>query len=675
MSSPETTHHKPVKLATKSAHASYFMPMLQSLADKDELNEVVKNCVVKSCELMDAGVPLHLNGFVKTHDAGAIRAEYEACSATELEELNESFTCAGRIISHRSFGKVAFFHLMDRSGRIQCYASKDLMGEEAYKNFKKFDIGDIVGVHGKLFRTKTDELTLACDQVTLLTKSFRSLPEKHKGLTNVEIRYRQRYVDLITNPKVRDIFRKRSKIIRTFRAFLEERGFVEVETPMLHPVAGGAAARPFITHHNALDMELYMRIAPELYLKRLLVGGFEKVFELNRNFRNEGISIRHNPEFTMCEFYWAYATFYDLMDLTEELFSTIATEVCGSPIITYQGTELDLTPGKWQRLTFHESLEKIGGHSPEFYNDFDKVLAYVRERGEKILKTDKLGKLQAKLFDLDVEPKLVAPTFIYHYPTEISPLARRNKDNPDITDRFELFIMGREYGNAFSELNDPIDQRGRFEHELALREMGNDEAGMMDEDFINALEYGLPPTGGMGIGIDRCVMLLTDSDSIRDVILFPTMKPLDKPESAKRAAAGTNCAVPAAEQGPVDFSKVEIEPLFQEFVDFETFAKSDFRAVKVKECTAVPKSKKLLKFVLDDGTGEDRVILSGIHDTYEPEELVGKTLIAITNLPPRKMMGIDSCGMIISAVHHEEGVEKLHCLMVDDHIPAGAKLY
>ena len=651
------------------------MPMLQSLADKDELNEVVKNCVVKSCELMDAGVPLHLNGFVKTHDAGAIRAEYEACSATELEELNESFTCAGRIISHRSFGKVAFFHLMDRSGRIQCYASKDLMGEEAYKNFKKFDIGDIVGVHGKLFRTKTDELTLACDQVTLLTKSFRSLPEKHKGLTNVEIRYRQRYVDLITNPKVRDIFRKRSKIIRTFRAFLEERGFVEVETPMLHPVAGGAAARPFITHHNALDMELYMRIAPELYLKRLLVGGFEKVFELNRNFRNEGISIRHNPEFTMCEFYWAYATFYDLMDLTEELFSTIATEVCGSPIITYQGTELDLTPGKWQRLTFHESLEKIGGHSPEFYNDFDKVLAYVRERGEKILKTDKLGKLQAKLFDLDVEPKLVAPTFIYHYPTEISPLARRNKDNPDIADRFELFIMGREYGNAFSELNDPIDQRGRFEHELALREMGNDEAGMMDEDFINALEYGLPPTGGMGIGIDRCVMLLTDSDSIRDVILFPTMKPLDKPESAKRAAAGTNCAVPAAEQGPVDFSKVEIEPLFQEFVDFETFAKSDFRAVKVKECTAVPKSKKLLKFVLDDGTGEDRVILSGIHDTYEPEELVGKTLIAITNLPPRKMMGIDSCGMIISAVHHEEGVEKLHCLMVDDHIPAGAKLY
>ena len=457
------------------------MPMLQSLADKDELNEVVKNCVVKSCELMDAGVPLHLNGFVKTHDAGAIRAEYEACSATELEELNESFTCAGRIISHRSFGKVAFFHLMDRSGRIQCYASKDLMGEEAYKHFKKFDIGDIVGVHGKLFRTKTDELTLACDQVTLLTKSFRSLPEKHKGLTNVEIRYRQRYVDLITNPKVRDIFRKRSKIIRTFRAFLEERGFVEVETPMLHPVAGGAAARPFITHHNALDMELYMRIAPELYLKRLLVGGFEKVFELNRNFRNEGISIRHNPEFTMCEFYWAYATFYDLM-------------------------------------------EKIGGHAPEFYNDFDKVLAYVRERGEKILKTDKLGKLQAKLFDLDVEPKLVAPTFIYHYPTEISPLARRNKDNPDITDRFELFIMGREYGNAFSELNDPIDQRMRFEQQVREKAAGDDEACAMDEDYLRALEYGMPPAAGEGIGIDRLVMLLTDSPSIREVIFFPLLK-------------------------------------------------------------------------------------------------------------------------------------------------------
>ena len=525
MSSPETTHHKPVKLATKSAHASYFMPMLQSLADKDELNEVVKNCVVKSCELMDAGVPLHLNGFVKTHDAGAIRAEYEACSATELEELNESFTCAGRIISHRSFGKVAFFHLMDRSGRIQCYASKDLMGEEAYKNFKKFDIGDIVGVHGKLFRTKTDELTLACDQVTLLTKSFRSLPEKHKGLTNVEIRYRQRYVDLITNPKVRDIFRKRSKIIRTFRAFLEERGFVEVETPMLHPVAGGAAARPFITHHNALDMELYMRIAPELYLKRLLVGGFEKVFELNRNFRNEGISIRHNPEFTMCEFYWAYATFEDLMDFTEQLFAHLAMTACGTTVVPYQGEMIDLTPGKWTRLSFYDSLTQVGGHSPEFYNDYGKVKAYIRSRGEKAADSESLQKLHAKLFDLDVEGKLIQPHFIYHYPTEISPLSRRNDEHPELTDRFELFITGRELSNAFSELNDPVDQRLRFEDQVREREAGDDEAHSMDQDYLRALEYGMPPAAGQGVGIDRLVMLLTDCASIREVILFPLLRP------------------------------------------------------------------------------------------------------------------------------------------------------
>ncbi len=525
MSNQEKTNRKSIKLATKSDHAAYFMPMLQSLADKDELNEVVKNCVVKSCDLMDAGVDLHPNGFIKEHDAGAIRAEYEAYSASELEELDERFTCAGRIVSQRSFGKVAFFHIMDRSGRIQCYASRERMGDEAYAQFRKFDIGDIVGVHGKLFRTKTDELTISCDSVVLLSKSFRALPEKHKGLTNVEIRYRQRYVDLIVNPRVRDIFRKRSKIIREFRAFLEERGFVEVETPMLHPVAGGAAARPFITHHNALDMQLYMRIAPELYLKRLLVGGFEKVFELNRNFRNEGISVRHNPEFTMCEFYWAYATFYDLMDLTEDLFSHLATEVCGSPVITYQGTELDLSKGKWQRLTFHESLEKIGGHSPEFYNDFNKVSQYVREHGEKILTTDKLGKLQAKLFDLDVEPKLIQPTFIYHYPTEISPLARRNKDNPEVTDRFELFIMGREYGNAFSELNDPIDLRMRFEEQVREKAAGDDEACEMDEDYLRALEYGMPPAAGEGIGIDRLVMLLTDSPSIREVIFFPLLKP------------------------------------------------------------------------------------------------------------------------------------------------------
>lgn len=516
---------KPIKLATKSEHAAYFKPMLESLASKDELNEVVKNCVVKSCELMDAGVPLYPNGFRKTDDTGTLRAEYEAYTAEELESLDEEFSCAGRIVLHRSFGKVIFFHLSDRNGRIQCYVSQENIGPESYALFRKFDVGDIVGVTGKLFRTKTGELTLACNAVQLLSKSYRSLPEKHKGLTNVETRYRQRYVDLIVNPKVRDIFRKRSRIIREFRNFLEERGFVEVETPMLHPVAGGAAALPFTTHHNALDMDLYLRIAPELYLKRLLVGGFEKVFEINRSFRNEGTSTRHNPEFTMCEFYWAYATFYDLMDLTEELFGHLATVVCGSPIITYQGAEVDLTPGSWQRITFHESLEKIGGHSPEFYNDFSRVSAYVREHGEKVLKTDKLGKLQSKLFDLDVETKLIQPTFVYHYPTEISPLSRRNQDNPEVTDRFELFITGRELSNAFSELNDPVDQRMRFEDQVREKEAGDDEACSMDEDYLRALEYGMPPAAGQGVGIDRLVMLLTDSPSIREVIFFPQMKP------------------------------------------------------------------------------------------------------------------------------------------------------
>ena len=444
---------------------------------------------------------------------------------------------AGRIMSRRIMGSASFFELQDHTGRIQVYIRRDDIcpeGDPTLYNtvFKKLlDIGDFIGVEGFAFHTNTGELSVHCRKFTVLSKSIRPLPvvkekdgKTFDAFTDPEVRYRQRYLDLIVNPQVKETFVRRAKIMATMREFFNSKGYIEVETPILQPIPGGASARPFITHHNALDMELYMRIAPELYLKRLLVGGFEKVFELNRNFRNEGISIRHNPEFTMCEFYWAYATFYDLMDLTEELFSTIATEVCGSPIITYQGTELDLTPGKWQRLTFHESLEKIGGHAPEFYNDFDKVLAYVRERGEKILKTDKLGKLQAKLFDLDVEPKLVAPTFIYHYPTEISPLARRNKDNPDITDRFELFIMGREYGNAFSELNDPIDQRMRFEQQVREKAAGDDEACAMDEDYLRALEYGMPPAAGEGIGIDRLVMLLTDSPSIREVIFFPLLK-------------------------------------------------------------------------------------------------------------------------------------------------------
>lgn len=517
--------HISPKLSNKSSHADYFKPMLESLANRDELNDVIKNCVKKSCELLDSGVALYPDGFIKENYAGMLRAEYEAYSATELESLDETFACAGRIVSHRSFGKVVFFHIMDRSGRIQCYVSRENMGDESFAIFKKFDIGDIVGVKGRLFRTKKGELTLACSEVTLLAKSFRPLPEKHKGLTNVELRYRQRYLDLIVNSKTRDIFRKRSKIIYEIRAFLEENGFIEVETPILQPLPGGAMARPFITHNNALDLQLYMRIAPELYLKRLLVAGFEKIFELNRCFRNEGVSIQHNPEFTMCEFYWAYATFYELMELTEELFAYLAKKLCGSTLISYQGTELDLTPGTWQRYTFYESLEIIGGHSPKFYNNTNKINEYIKQRGEKALTTDKLGKLQAKLFDLDVEQKLIQPTFIYHYPTDISPLSKRNKDNPNLTDRFELFIAGKEIANAFSELNDPIDQRIRFEEQVREKEAGEEEACPMDEDYLRALEYGMPPAAGQGIGIDRLVMLLTDSPSIREVILFPLLRP------------------------------------------------------------------------------------------------------------------------------------------------------
>jgi lysyl-tRNA synthetase class 2 len=524
LSEREEKKNKPIRLATKSIHADSFMPMLESMNTRDELNEVVKNCVVKSCELLEAGIALHPNGFIKEHDAGTVRATYEGHSAVELEESDEIFRCAGRIVSNRSFGKAVFFHIMDRSGRIQCYTSRDLLGEETFRHFRKFDVGDIVGVVGRLFRTKTDELTLACSSVTLLTKSFRALPEKYKGLTNIELRYRQRYVDLIVTARVRDIFRKRSRIIREFRNFLEDHAFGEVETPMLHPIAGGAAAKPFITHHNALNMQLYLRIAPELYLKRLLVGGFEKVFEISRCFRNEGVSVRHNPEFTMCEFYWAYATFYDLMDLTEQLIAHVAREVSGSAVVTYQGMNIDLTPG-WQRHTFYGALETLGGHAPEFYADRGKVEAYIRERGEKVLKNEKMGKLHAKLFDLDVEHKLIQPTFIYHYPTDISPLSRRNGNNPDIADRFELFVAGRELANAFSELNDPVDQRLRFEEQAKAREHGDDEAQAVDEDYLRALEYGMPPAAGEGIGIDRLVMLLTDSPSIREVIFFPLLKP------------------------------------------------------------------------------------------------------------------------------------------------------
>lgn len=514
-----------VKLGSKSPHVEYFMPMLESLAERDELNEVIKNRVVKSCEILDSGAGLYTNGFVKVDEAAAVTAENEAKDAQTLAAEGKEFTLAGRIVSFRSFGKVAFFHIMDATGRIQCYASKDILGDAAYSLFKKLDTGDIVGVHGTLFRTKTDELTLECSSVTLLTKSIRPLPEKYHGLKDVETRYRQRYVDLIVTPRTREVIKKRVQIIREFRSFMESKGFLEVETPMMQPIPGGATAKPFITYHNALDMRLYMRIAPELYLKRLLVGGFEKVFELNRNFRNEGISIRHNPEFTMCEFYWAYATFEDLMDLTEELLSHITLTVCGSYVITYQENTIDLSPGAWKRLAFYESLESIGGHKPEFYADYDAVQKYIRQRGEKVIEGEKLAKLQAKLFDLDVEPKLIQPHFIYHYPTDISPLSRRNDKNPELTDRFELFIAGRELANAFSELNDPADQRGRFMDQVAEKNAGDDEAHAMDDDYLRALEYGMPPAAGEGIGIDRLAMLLTDSASIREVILFPLLKP------------------------------------------------------------------------------------------------------------------------------------------------------
>ena len=523
--SNQTKARKPVKLATQSDHAAYFMPMLESFAEHGELNEVIKNCVVKSCELLDAGVPLFPNDFDKRDDAGAVRAEYEACSAEELESVDARFSLSGRMVSSRSFGKVIFFHLQDRSGRIQCYAERAALGDDAFKVFKKLDVGDIVGVTGALFRTKTGELTLKCDSVRLLSKSFRPLPDKHYGLTNVELRYRQRYVDLIVNPRARDIFRKRSRIVREFRRFMELHGFMEVETPMMHPLAGGAAARPFVTHHNALDIELYLRIAPELYLKRLIVGGLEKVFEINRSFRNEGTDTRHNPEFTMCEFYWSYATFRDLMDFTEQLFAHIALEVCGGTVITYQGQEINLTPGCWRRLTFHDSLEEVGGHKPEFYNNASALRDYLKARGEKEVDNEGLGKLQAKLFDLDVEPKLIQPTFIYFYPAEISPLARRNDDNPELTDRFELFICGGEMANAFSELNDPVDQRCRFEDQMAAKAAGDEEANPLDEDYLRALEYGMPPTAGQGVGIDRLVMLLTDSPSIREVLFFPLLRP------------------------------------------------------------------------------------------------------------------------------------------------------
>ena len=636
----------------------------------EELHELKRIRREKLAELQAAGNdPFQQVRFERDHYTSDIHEHFD-----ELE--GKTVRLAGRMMSKRIMGKASFSDMTDRYGRLQLYIKRDNVGEDVYKGYKKFDIGDIIGIEGEVFRTQKGEISVAVTELTLLSKNLNPLPEKWHGLKDTDMRYRQRYVDLIVNPGVRDTFEKRSAIVREIRNFMDSRGFMEVETPCLNTIPGGAAARPFITHHNALDIDMYLRIATELHLKRLIVGGLERVYEIGRIFRNEGMDTRHNPEFTTIELYQAYTDYQGMMDITEDMVIHVCEKVLGSTKVMYQGVEIDFSKG-WKRMTMAEAVKEYAGIdfmalSPE------EALEAVKAKGLEIEPgKESWGDLMAQCYDEYVEANLMQPTFITDYPVEISPLAKRKPSDPRLTERFECFIYGRELCNAFSELNDPIDQKGRFERQVALRAAGDEEAGMMDEDFINALEYGMPPTGGMGMGIDRLVMFLTDAASIRDVLLFPTMKPLDSDKKAEKAApvqAEAAQAAPEAEE-KIDFSNVEIEPLFQDFVDFDTFSKSDFRAVKIKECEAVKKSKKLLKFVLDDGTGEDRVILSGIHEYYEPEELVGKTCIAITNLPPRTMMGIDSCGMLISAVHHENGEEKLHLLMVDPHIPAGAKLY
>ena len=600
---------------------------------------------------------------------------YSADLKEEFKELpNETdsgklVALAGRMMSKRVMGKASFAHLRDDKGDIQLYVRRDELGDEAYAAFKKLDVGDIIGVKGEVFRTKTGELSVRATELTLLAKSLRPLPEKFHGLTDTEMRYRQRYVDLIANPEVKDTFIKRSRILKEIRAYLDEKGFLEVDTPILTPFEIGASARPFYTHHNSLNMDMVLRIETELYLKRLIVGGMDRVYEVGRIFRNEGMDPKHNPEFTSIELYQAFTDFHGMMDLVEELYKRLALKICGSMVIPYQGKQIDM--GHWERLTMVEAVKKYSGVDFNDWKSDEDAIASAKEHHVELPEVPTKGAILAEFFDAFVEDKLIQPTFIYDYPVEISPLAKRKPDDPAFTERFEYFIDCTEYGNAFSELNDPIDQKGRFERQVAERKaIEPDCKAQVDYDYVNALEYGLPPTGGLGIGIDRCVMMLTNSDSIREVILFPTMKPTDVPAKAKASAAQEE-----KKEAAIDFSKVKIEPLFEEEVDFETFSKSDFRAVKIKECSAVPKSKKLLKFVLDDGSEKDRVILSGIHEYYEPEELVGKTAIAIVNLPPRKMMGIASEGMLISAVHEEDGHEGLNLLMVDDRIPAGAKLY
>ena len=637
-------------------------------APEQELSEILRVRREKLEELRAAGRdPFEITSFKRSAWTSEIRDGYE-------EYENRHVAVAGRIMSKRGMGKAIFCHIKDDRGQLQLYVRSDAVSEQEFKDFRRYDIGDIIGVEGYVFKTKTGEISVHAEKVTLLSKSLRPLPEKFHGMTNVELKYRQRYVDLIMSDESRRNFEIRSKFVSYVRRFLEGRGYMEVETPVLNTISGGATARPFITHHNTLDMDMYLRIATELPLKRLIVGGIERVYELGRIFRNEGMDTRHNPEFTTVELYQAYADFNDMMDLFEDLLSGAAMEILGTYEVDWQGEHVSLAPG-WPRMTMAEAVNKyLGVDFMAIDSDAEAVAAAKAAGVDMDGKEPTWGNALYECFDQKVEDKIVQPTFITMHPVDVSPLAKRSPKDKRLTERFELFICRSEMGNAFSELNDPIDQKERFLKQVELRAKGDDEAGMMDYDYINALEYGMPPTGGLGIGIDRCAMLLTGSDSIRDVILFPTMKPLN----GVKEEIGVNKAeseAPKIEPEKIDFSKVEIEPLFKDFVDFETFSKSDFRAVKVLACEAVPKSKKLLKFTLDDGSGENRTILSGIHAYYEPEELVGKTCIAITNLPPRPMMGIDSCGMLISAVHHEEGEEKLHLLMVDDHIPAGAKLY
>lgn len=640
---------------------------------ENEINEQMQVRIDKMHKIEEHGWKPFGYRFLYTHRAADIAAQFD-----ELSEKETEVKMAGRIMAIRGHGKTCFMDMQDKTGRIQVYVRKDVIGEENYALIKLMDIGDTVGITGTSFRTHMGELSIKANSVEMLSKSLRPLPEKWHGLKDVETRYRQRYVDLIVNPEVRDTFVKRSQIIRSVREVLDSHDFLEVETPILNTIAGGAAARPFISYHNALDMQVYMRIAPELYLKRLIVGGMDRVYEMGRVFRNEGIDNRHNPEFTSVEIYQAFADYRDMMDLTEEVVVKTAEKVLGTTTINYEGTTIELA-SPWKRMSMIEAVKEYSGKDFTNVTDLEEARAIAKELNVAVELSFGIGKIINACFEEYVEDKLIQPTFITGHPKEISPLAKSNPENPEITDRFEAYIYGREICNGFTELNDPIDQKERFLKQVEERANGDEEANMMDEDFVNALEYGLPPTGGLGIGIDRLVMFLTNSSTIRDVLFFPTMKPLGKAAVSEKPdfmqAPAVAAPVEEDKEETIDFSKVVIEPAYEEYVDFDTFCKSDIRVVKVKECTAVPKSKKLLKFVLNDGTGTDRVILSGIHAFYEPEELVGKTLVAIVNLPPRKMMGIDSCGMLLSAIHEEEGAEKLNLIMVDNRIPAGARLH